>query len=182
MKKAPDPDDDAGVRMFADEGVGAAEHTERMEDGTNPPRAEEGHPASLPFGWFEFVARRTLRPGLLSEHHQCSALKEVMSGRESTGFVRVEFYERGPGRYRSGARKGQLRWGGKETERVAIVSRAEMRGVMADWERKTGRCAHCTDGRTLAKWSVTEGSTYRSCRHCNGTQRAGVPHEKGTGP
>lgn len=77
--------------------------------------------------------------------------------------------------FKRGPRKGQTNWSKRlaETERTVCFSVAEVDAFRAEWERETGKCNECTGTKqTLARWSSTEGTTYRTCRRCNGTGRA----------
>ena len=67
-----------------------------------------------------------------------------------------------------GPNKGRKRWDGPREE--LWLSGAEVEARAEQYERETGNCRECMgDGKTLARWSATEGTTYRECSRCKGT-------------
>ena len=71
-----------------------------------------------------------------------------------------------------GKRKGQPNWSkaDKTTEREAYFTPAEHDEWCRQWEIRTGLCAQCTGkGEVFARWSTTDGTTYKPCKACDAT-------------
>lgn len=70
-----------------------------------------------------------------------------------------------------GKSKGQRNWRkmDRSTKRVIYIDFAEYREWEAEWEKKTGKCAECEEGREWCGWSESEGHRYRTCLKCKGT-------------
>ena len=67
-----------------------------------------------------------------------------------------------------GPNKGQKRWDGDRQEQW--LGEAEVEAQARRYEAETGKCCACTGtGKQVARWSVTDGTTYRDCGRCHGT-------------
>ena len=88
---------------------------------------------------------------------------------EVTGWVATE-------RFKSGPRKGQINHAKKNrTHEYSIrFSDADRDAFLAAWEAETGICSYCHgNGDTLESWCSQNGATYRPCKKCNATGKAG---------
>jgi hypothetical protein len=72
------------------------------------------------------------------------------------------------GTYRSGPRKGRLKFVGPFTK--VVVTRSELESAAIAYEATTGLCWDCKgSGRVVVGWSKAEGSRYQSCDRCGGS-------------
>lgn len=74
-----------------------------------------------------------------------------------------------------GPRKGKPNWRRKDkaTERVVTITPDEHDAWATAWQARTGKCRDCMgEGRRPWSSSARDGTTYRSCKACEGT---GVP-------
>lgn len=61
----------------------------------------------------------------------------------------------------------------KATRKTLTISVAKQEAWETAWEQNTGKCKHCMGkGKVMARWSVTEGTTYKPCSKCEGTGSA----------
>lgn len=68
---------------------------------------------------------------------------------------------------------GPRKWS-KEGRAVVVFSIEEAQALALQWEQRTGYCVECLGrGQTVARISVTEGTTYRECASCGGTGKSG---------
>lgn len=78
---------------------------------------------------------------------------------------------------------GKKRWRGKG--HVEIVLQSEIETEKHRYESDTGKCAECFGtGQEFAKWSVSNGTEYRTCHKCDGNGRIsllGTNSDKDTG-
>jgi hypothetical protein len=65
--------------------------------------------------------------------------------------------------------------GDKSTRKTCVLPCKEHDEWIKQWEQKTGKCAHCTDGQKWTGWSAAEGGRYKPCPHCNATGLAPNP-------
>jgi len=58
----------------------------------------------------------------------------------------------------------------KATHREFYIKPDDHTQWMAEWEKKTDKCAECAgSGKTLRRWTQEDGAEYRPCRQCAGT-------------
>jgi len=75
------------------------------------------------------------------------------------------------GLYTRGQRKGtpKFRPPMPGTDRVVVISDADI-SAEADAYETAGKCWNCKgEGKTIARISVADGTSYRECRACDGT-------------
>lgn len=69
-----------------------------------------------------------------------------------------------------GKYKGRKDWKKATHLQTFHVTPAEYSAWEKTWVERTGNCPNCTgEGKTVARISVTEGTTYRECYQCKGT-------------
>jgi len=74
-----------------------------------------------------------------------------------------------------GKHKGAPNWrkSDKTTEREVFFTPGEHDEWCRQWEVRTGKCSKCMgSGKVFARWSITEGTSYKPCSTCNGTGKA----------
>ena len=74
-----------------------------------------------------------------------------------------------------GKYKGHRNWQklDKATEKTAYYTPAEHDEWVAQWEKKTGKCAECYGtGQMFARWSVANGTEHKPCVKCGATGKA----------
>ena len=73
-----------------------------------------------------------------------------------------------------GPRKGRPKWPPLVPWRAVLISAEQVAKTRRQWEADTGLCSHCGgSGQQLKGVSVAEGPSYRTCRGCGGTGKAG---------
>lgn len=74
------------------------------------------------------------------------------------------------GRYKSGPRKGGIKWGkrGEEpTESTHFINRVEFDAWCEQWEQRTGSCFSCFGThQAVSSWSKADGHSYVPCKRC----------------
>ena len=73
-----------------------------------------------------------------------------------------------------GVNKGRPNWdkGDKTTLRIVNILVDEHDNWVNEWEKRTGKCSECTGSGKTIKSSGIEGTTYRTCKRCNGTGKS----------
>ena len=74
-----------------------------------------------------------------------------------------------------GKNKGCRRWPSERdpSYRQHAISMACAVAWVLDQEAKTGKCSACDgSGQEVARWSMSEPTTYRDCRRCKGSGAA----------
>jgi hypothetical protein len=72
------------------------------------------------------------------------------------------------GTYKSGPRKGDLKFTGPKSK--IVVTKVEIEATAAAYESSTGKCWNCQGtGQTWAGWSKDNGTRYKTCSRCKGT-------------
>lgn len=92
------------------------------------------------------------------------------------------FYLRGAvpiGTYSRGPRKGQPKWPPLGQLQRVVITADQVKQARIWWENETGLCSHCGGSGQQVASVGTNGTTYRSCIHCNGTGTA--LHLRGVG-
>ena len=127
------------------------------------------HPEkAAPYGWFEVAARERAKH-VPTTHEVC--IVEVMlsgkPGKESlTDTTKVTFMARGEP-YKSGKRKGELRWL-PATSIDVYVRREDVADTERAFEARTGECSLCVGGSKMVGWKGDD-PTFGPCDKCGGT-------------
>ena len=70
-----------------------------------------------------------------------------------------------------GPRKGKPTWEGEVKE--VFINESEVKAAELAWEKETGKCQNCGgDGQAWAGWHHINGTSYKTCRRCDGTGMA----------
>lgn len=72
---------------------------------------------------------------------------------------------------RSGKRKGRKNYSKPEpgTVHTIVISESDRLAFEAAWEAETGKCHQCTGTRVTIKSTGVSGTTWRTCRRCEGS-------------
>ena len=71
------------------------------------------------------------------------------------------------GKYKSGPRKGQTKWGKRSSNDIFWVALFELDKTIEIWEAENGLCHKCEGSGVEVKSSGINGKTFRKCGKCN---------------